>query len=169
MPPAKALPAMSVRHKPPHGTFRRCGRRALPGAALAAACTLALPGCFDGGAIAQAHQEETDLVRMDEIDIGEFRITLPHAPGEPGGGVVEFQAFGQVPARDREKVAKALALNAPELRYRVLLAVRLLTRGQLEEPNLRTLRGQLTKLANGALDEKLIKSVGFYRFSFAAQ
>jgi hypothetical protein len=136
-------------------------------AALAwTALALPLAGCFDSGAIVQAQKHESDLVRMDEIAIGEFRITLPKAPGELGGGIVEFQAYGQVAARDRDKVAKALLQSAPEVRHRVLMAVRALTPKQLEEPNLTTLRGELTKLANSALEEKLIKSVGFQKFSF---
>jgi len=103
---------------------------------------------------------------MEEIEIGAFRITLPRAEGARSGGVVEFQVFGQVPARERDKVAKALTLNAPELRYRVVLAVRSLSHAELEEPNLHTLRASIAKLANAALEEKVIRNVGFYQFSF---
>jgi hypothetical protein len=131
-----------------------------------ATCIPPLTGCFDGGAVVEAQQHESAQVRMDEIAIGQFRITLPQVPGALSGGTVEFQAFGRVAARDRDKVFKGLLLNAPELRHRVLLAVRGLTPKQLEEPNLATLRSELTKLANAALDEKLIKSVGFQKFSF---
>jgi hypothetical protein len=155
---------MTSRYHPPPPSRRRATATLV--AVAWVACGLALPGCFDGGAIVQAQQHETNLVRMDEIPIGEFRITLPHAPGNPGGGIVEFQAFGQVAARDHDKVAKALLLNAPELRYRVLMAVRSLSRQQLEEPNLTSLRTELVKLANAALEKKLIKSVGFHKFSF---
>lgn len=149
----------------PQAPSRR-GRPALFAGVAWAACTLPLAGCFDSGAIVEAQQHESDGVRTDEIPIGQFRITLPQAPGALGGGIVEFQAYGQVAARDREKVAKALLLNAPELRHRVLLAVRALTPKQLEEPNLTTLRAELTKLSNAALDKKLIRSVGFQKFSF---
>lgn len=142
-------------------------RMALVAAALAA-CALAACGCVDGAALAQAQQEEVDVFRMDEIEIGTFRITLPRAEGSRRGGVVEFKAFGQVPARERKEVAKALALNAPELRYRIVLAVRALSHAELEEPNLRTLRASLAKLANAALENKVIRNVGFYQFSFAA-
>lgn len=139
-------------------------------AALAAllwsACALPLAGCFDSGAILKAQEHEASRVRMDEIAIGEFRITLPQAPGQLAGGIVEFQAFGRVAARDRDKVQKALLLRAPELRYHVLMAVRALTPKQLEEPNLATLRAELTKLANASLEKKLITSVGFQKFSF---
>jgi hypothetical protein len=135
-------------------------------ALLCAACALPLVGCFDSSAIVQAQQHESGRERMDEIAIGEFRITLPQAPGQLAGGIVEFQAFGRVAARDRDKVQKALLLNAPELRHHVLIAVRSLTPKQLEEPSLATLRAELTKLANASLEKKLITSVGFQKFSF---
>jgi hypothetical protein len=134
--------------------------------ALAALLAVAAPGCYDRDAIVEARHEETKLVPLKEIDVGEFRITLPHSPGAPGGGVVEFHAFGQVAARDSDDVAGALALNAPELRYRVLLLVRSLTRQELDEPTLTTLRAGIAEVANSALDKKRIKNIGFYRFSF---
>jgi hypothetical protein len=128
----------------------------------------ATSGCVDGGAVLDAHEQETNLVRLDEIDIGEFRVTLPHAPGSAGGGVVEFHAFGQVAHRDRDKVASVLHQNSAELRYRVLLLVRALTREQLDEPRLQSLRSQITQVANASFDEKMVKNVGFYKFAFEA-
>jgi hypothetical protein len=130
--------------------------------------TATLPGCFDGSAILEAHKEETNLVRLDEVDIGEYRITLPQSPGRPSGGVVEFHVFGQVTRRDRDKVASALQFNSAEIRYRVLLLTRALTQEQLEEPKLSTLRNEIAKIANASLESKMVRNVGFYRFAFTA-
>jgi hypothetical protein len=144
-----------------HSTQRRL--------AVALLATIALPGCFDGSAILQAHEKETDLVRLDEVDIGEYRITLPHPPGRAGGGVLEFHIFGQVARRDRDKVASALQFNSAEIRYRVLLLTRGLTPEQLDEPKLTTLRTQITKIANASLESKMVRNVGFYSFAFMAK
>jgi hypothetical protein len=136
-------------------------------AALAlAACALASPGCYDGAVLLAAREEATNLVLLDEVDMGEFRITLPHVPGETGGTVVDFHIFGQVARRDRDKAVKALALQGPELRYRVMLVVRGLSPKDLEEPTLKTLRRGIAAAANGAFDRKLVENVGFYRFAF---
>jgi hypothetical protein len=140
-------------------------RRGLAIVLLAAAT---LPGCYDGGAILEAHKEETNLVRLDEIDIGEFRITLPQSPGRPSGGVIEFHVFGQVERRDRDQVASALQFNSAEIRYRVLLLTRGLTEEQLDEPKLSTLRKEIAKIANTSLESKMVRNVGFYRFAFTA-
>jgi hypothetical protein len=128
----------------------------------------AASGCYDGGALVEARRQETNLVRLDEIDMGGFRITLPHVPGEPGGGVVDFHVFGQVARRDRDKVSKALRQNAPELRYRILLLVRALSREELDDPKLTVLRGRIKDVANAALDKKVVKNIGFYRFTVTA-
>jgi hypothetical protein len=145
----------------------QASRRVRALAALAAlACALTTPGCFDGGALVDRQRAETNRVRLDEVDIGKFRITLPHTAGERGPHIVDFHAFGQVAHRDRDKVAEALKLNAPELRYRVLLLVRAMSHGELDEPRLETLRQRLADVANAALEKKLVKHVGFYRFTF---
>jgi hypothetical protein len=136
--------------------------------ALVTCLVAALSGCYDGSALVQAQHDEVNLVRMDEIDIGKFRITLPRAPGAPGGGVVEFHAFGQVARRDHDDVAAAFKLNGPELRYRVLLLVRSLERKDLDEPKLQRLRDDIATLANASLEHKMIKNVGFYSFTFKA-
>ena len=132
---------------------------------LAAAVT-ATVGCYDGAALLSAHRSETNRTLLDEIDMGEFRISLPPPQGEAGAGVVEFHVFGQVTRRDREQVAKLLTQNEPEWRRRMLLLVRGLSPAELGEPKLEGLRGEIVAAANAALAKELVKSVGFYRFSF---
>ena len=128
--------------------------------------TLGLAGCYDGGELVDSRQKEIDLVRMDEIEIGEFRVTLPRADGTPGGGVVEFSAFGQVSRHDRDEAAKALEFNRSELRDRVLLLVRSLSREDLAEPKLQKVRDGIAALANSTFDKQLVRNIGFYNFSF---
>lgn len=136
---------------------------------LAAVLTLApaVVGCFDGNTLLEAKQQETNLVQLDEIDLGKFRITLPGALPATNGGIVEFHAFGQVAKRDRKKVAATLQLNEPEFRYRLIVAVRSMTEKELSQPALKRLRSELTALANAPLEHGEIKSVGFYQFAFA--
>ena len=119
---------------------------------LAWALLAAVPGCIDSQAIVQAQQHESNLARFEEIEVGKFRVTLPQAPGEPSHGVVEFHAFGQVVVRDRDKVAKALALNEPELRYRVLMPVRSLTRAAAGRAQPAHAARQIAQVANAALE-----------------
>jgi hypothetical protein len=126
-------------------------------------------GCYDGAVLLTAHRGETDTNSLDEIDLGEFRISLVAPRGEADAGLVEFHVFGQVARRDRDEVAELLAKNEPEWRRRILLLVRGLVASELDEPKLETLRSGIHAAANAALATELIKSVGFYRFSFATR
>jgi hypothetical protein len=139
---------------------------------LAVAALLASVGCYDDEALEKAHHDETGLVRLDEIDMGEYRVSLPYAPGDPRAGVVEFHVFGRVTRRDRDKVVSLLKLNEPELRRSVLMLVRGMSQDDLGEPRLDAFRTGVAKAANAALtehaDEKLIKNVGFYRFTLTS-
>jgi hypothetical protein len=154
------------RHANPHSPQPLLAVRC--GLAIVLLGAVTLPGCFDGSAILEAHKEETNLVRLDEIDIGEYRITLPESPGRPSGGVIEFHVFGQVARRDRDKVASALQFNSAEIRHRVLLLTRALTKEQLDEPKLSTLRNEIAKIANASLESKMVRNVGFHRFALTA-
>ncbi len=135
--------------------------------ALAIVAGLSTAGCYDEAALVDAHREETSLVKLDEIDMGEYRISLPSQSGDAGGGVVSFHVFGQATRRDHDQVTKLLKQNDPELRRRILLVVRGLKQAELDEPRLDALRGQILQAANAALDAKLVKKIGFYRFSFS--
>ncbi|HMO86916.1 MAG TPA: hypothetical protein PKC18_18570 [Lacipirellulaceae bacterium] len=131
--------------------------------ALAAAPT---PGCYDGSALLQARRTETQGAQLEEIDLGQYRISLPRAPSDIGASIVEFHIFGQTSRRDRDKVTKFAAANAPELRRRILLLVRGLSPDELDDPKLLVLRQGILTAVNEALDVKSVKRVGFYHYSF---
>ena len=126
----------------------------------------ALVGCYDIEALEQARHEETNLVKLAEVDLGAFHVTLPQATSEAGGCVVDFHAFGRVASRDQAKVAQELEERRPELRSRMLLALRAMTAEELEEPSLDSLRESIAAAINQALDKKRVKNVGFYSFSY---
>lgn len=126
-------------------------------------------GCYDGAVLLSAHRSEADTKSLAEVDLGEFRVSLAAPRGAADAGHVEFHVFGQVARRNRDEVVKLLAQNEPEWRRRMLLLVRGLASNELDEPKLETLRSGIVAAANAALGTKLIKNVGFYRFSFAAR
>jgi flagellar basal body-associated protein FliL len=137
-------------------------RGSLP--ALGAA--LLLVGCYNADALRKQRSEAANVVHMEEVDLGEFSICLPHVLGEAADSIVQFHVFGQVDSRDREKVARALQTRGPELRSRMLMSVRGLTHNDFDEPKLTKLRQSVAEVINGALQEKLVKKVGFYSYSF---
>ena len=125
----------------------------------------ALGGCYDAESLLQARHDQQNVSKMAEVDLGEFCVSLPHMPGHAGPAAVDFHAFGQVARADQALVARVLKTRGPELRASMLVLMRTLTEEQLQQPQLEPLRAGIAQVVNGALDDKLVKNVGFYRYS----
>ena len=135
-------------------------------ALVLAAATAGLTGCYNADALIQQRREVVKLMRLEEVNLGTFRITLPPAAGASTHGVVEFEAFGQVANQHREDVEISLEQRGPELRHEMLMAIRQMSLEQLEEPSLQSLRQEVGKVVNEPLEGELVQRVGFYHFSF---
>lgn len=105
--------------------------------------------------------------RLEEVDLGEFRISLPRPAETTEGSEIFFHAFGQVANRDMDKVLEALETHGPELRHRLLLAARDMTMEDIQDPPLTELRSHIAEVVNEKLSGELLQSVGFYKFGFS--
>jgi flagellar basal body-associated protein FliL len=144
------------------------GTSRLTGCLLTALLTApALSGCYNSDALLKQHSEAAKHVQMEEVDLGAFSVCLPHTLGNATDHIVEFHVFGQVESQHREKVDAALDQRNPELRSRMLIAIRKLEQADFDEPKLTKLRKAIAEVINGAVHEKLVRKVGFYHFSFA--
>lgn len=136
-------------------------------ATLAAiALLLSLAGCYDTAALLKARQDSRDLNQMDEVDLGAYRITLPHTLGEATDNLIDFHVFGQVTRGDRQAIDDALQMRGAELRAKLLVEVRSMDLHAFEEAQLATLRSAIAAVINDTLGRRVVKQVGFYRFSF---
>ena len=125
-----------------------------------------LTGCFDAEAMIEARRKVAILARLEEVDLGEFRLTLAQPIQTTSMAEIEFHAFGKVANRDVNQVTEALATYGPELRHRLLLAARQLKMKDIEEPRLELLRNQFAAVINETLPGEPLQSVGFYRFGY---
>jgi hypothetical protein len=150
----------------PHASRRT---RALPSRLLLAlaAATPAQLGCYNADALLKQRTEAARHVQVEVVDLGVFSVCLPHTLGNATDHIVEFHVFGQVESQRREKVDATLELRNAELRSRMLIAIRKLKRTDFDEPKLTKLRTTIADVINGAVNEQLVKKVGFYHFSFA--
>ncbi len=140
-------------------------RWGLPGWGWAAVCLL-LTGCFDGEALVDARRAIAIQTRLEEVDLGKFRLTLPQPVESSEMAEIEFHAFGQVANRDLDRVTEALEAHGPELRHRLLLAARELRLHDIEDPQLDLLRSQIVSVINETLAGDPLQSVGFYQFGY---
>lgn len=129
-------------------------------------CCLALAGCYDAEALIEQRRVAAIKDRLEEVDLGEYRVTLPPAEGTSTHGVIAFHAFGQIANQDRDRVEASLVGRGPEFDHQMLLAVRRLRLEEIEDPELTALRRAIQQAANHPFDEPLVQKVGFYKFSF---
>jgi len=129
------------------------------------ACLL-LSGCFDAEAMIGDRHKIAILARLEEVDLGKFRLTLPRPVQSSDIAEIQFHAFGHVANRDLGEVTEAIETYGPELRHRLLLAARQLQLGNIEDPRLDLLRTQIAAVFNETLPGEPLQSVGFYRFDY---
>ena len=123
-------------------------------------------GCFNADALIEARRTIVMRTRLEEVDLGKFRVTLPHAAEKTENAELYFHVFGQVANRDLTKVQEAIGKNGPEIRHSMLIAARRMTAEQLEDPQLNALRQSFAKVVNETLEGEPVQSVGFYRFGY---
>ncbi len=146
-------------------TLRRlAGHIGLPVALLLALLTSV--GCFNADAMIEARRVIASRTQLEEVDLGKFRVTLPHAVERTESAELHFHVFGEVTNRDLDKVEEALKKKGPEIRHRMLIVARLMTIEDLEDPKLTALRGSIAKVVNESLEGEPLQSVGFYRFGY---
>jgi hypothetical protein len=136
------------------------------------ACTLGfffptLVGCYNAEALRKERQVAATNVRLEEIDLGAFRVALPHILGEANDSVVDFHAFGHVSEQDVAAVKRILETRMPELRAQMLVSIRGMQDSTFKEPKLDALRQNIAQVVNGQLETPAVKSVGFYNFTFS--
>lgn len=132
---------------------------------LSVVCLMLL-GCYDAKALIEARRAVAVRARLVEVDLGEFRITLPGPYTERKRAEIHFKAFGQVANRDVKLVRATLEKNGPDLQNRMLLVVRKMKMREIQEPRLTTLRNNLASAVNDTLPGDPLQSVGFYCFGF---
>ena len=124
-------------------------------------------GCFDADVMIEDRRRIAKLARLEEIDLGKFRVALPHAHEFSQTAELHFHVFGQVANRDLNSVEEVLKNKGPEIRDRLLIAARLQTQEQLEDPQLTALRESITQVVNEYAEGDPVQSVGFYRFGYS--
>ena len=125
-----------------------------------------LTGCYDADALIKTRREIAIKARLVEVDLGEFRITLPGPYTERKRAEIHFRAFGQVANRDLKLVRATLQKNGPDLQNRMLMVVRKMKMQEIQEPRLTALRECLASAINDTLPGDPLQSVGFYSFGF---
>ncbi len=125
-------------------------------------------GCFDADVIIASRRAIAIRARLEEVDLGEYRVTLPQFAELSDPAQLNFHVFGHVANRDLKAVKKALEDYGPEIHHQLILEARSLSEQELEDPLLTSLREDIAKVVNETLEGNPVQSVGFYQFSYSS-
>lgn len=149
-------------HRQQTTTGKLRGAVAASGTAILVAALLACPGCYDGKALIQRVRSAALRNRLEEVDLGTFRTTMPRDPATNAFAEVELHVFGTTPRYRVQSIEKQLGSDDYRLRHETLVAVRNSTLDDLAEPDLEKIRQRIEQVVNHILDDAPIKSIGFY-------
>ena len=144
-------------------------QRVLPcvAAALLLATLTTSVGCFDAEGMIKSRRAAANRARLEEVDLGEYRVSVPRVGDRSPGGELYFHVFGLVANQDMKTVQEVLEQHGPEIRHVLLLASRNLSPEELQDPRLSVLRESVAQAVNANLDGEPVRSVGFYQFGFS--
>ena len=128
---------------------------------------LASSGCFDANRLIESRRLTAIRAKLQEVDLGEFRVTLPQGDTVDHTTELRFRVFGRVATRQAESVREVIDNFEPQIRDQMLVATRELLPTDIEEPKLKALRETIAEVVNSYLEEDPVQSVGFYSFNYA--
>lgn len=126
-----------------------------------------MSGCFNADRLIESRRLTAIRAKLQEVELGDFRITLPQGDTFDETTELHFRVFGRVATRDAKTVGELLENYEPQIRDQMLVATRGLSREDIEEPKLSALRKTIAEVINGYLEDEPVQSVGFYTFRYA--
>jgi hypothetical protein len=122
-------------------------------------------GCYDGGALVKQAQSTALKASLAEVDLGEYRTTLPRDPESGVFTTLDVHIFGTVPRSRLSEVKKQLKADEFRIRHEALTAVRQSSRDELTDPTLAKLRERIEEVVNRVLADAPINGIGFYQLT----
>ncbi|QDV76186.1 flagellar basal body-associated FliL family protein [Botrimarina mediterranea] len=132
------------------------------------ALTLGVPsvGCFNSEKLVERVRNNAIRTRIDEVKLGQYRVTLPRNPQTGEMAEVDVKVYGETLRYKINEIEDELKSRAPEIEDRTLQVLRETSREELADPNLVTLRERLLTSMNEVLTGAPLKSIGFYQVRF---
>ncbi|MGL4512225.1 MAG: hypothetical protein ACRCT8_03985 [Lacipirellulaceae bacterium] len=119
-----------------------------------------LAGCYNGKVLVARARSHATSSRIEEIELGSFRVTLPRDNRTTHTPVVEVRLFGEAPLRTRKEIEKQIKDRAFLVNDRAMTTLRKATLEELHEPSLDRLRARLLEAVNGSLEGAPLLAVG---------
>ncbi|QDU54290.1 hypothetical protein [Aeoliella mucimassa] len=123
-------------------------------------------GCYDSKSLIDEVRNKAIRTRLDELDLGYFRTTLPRSAVDDSPMEVEVEMYGTVVRHKIPALEEELKEQEYRLRQEVVIALRQTNANEIADPNLVTFRERLLTVYNTVLENAPIESLGFRQVRF---
>lgn len=139
-------------------------QRRLTSATVLAA--IALTGCYNSEQLIAKTRNRAIRTRIDEVELGAFRVTLPRDDASGEMTEITVRLFGESERYKINEIEADLANRGPQIEDSAIRTLRETPREDLAEPDLRKLRSRLLAAINEELTEAPLRAIGFYEVRF---
>ncbi|TWT96707.1 hypothetical protein Pla108_24810 [Botrimarina colliarenosi] len=133
---------------------------------LALALCVSQVGCYSDESLLKRIRNHAIRTRVDEVELGQFRVTLPRNDRTGEMTEIDIRIFGESFRYRVNEIEEELEAKAPLIEDLAMRTLRETTRQELAEPDLESLRGRLLNSMNQLLTDAPLASVGFYDVRF---
>jgi flagellar basal body-associated protein FliL len=123
-------------------------------------------GCYNSEKLVARVRNHAIRSRVDEVKLGQYRVTLPRNPLTGEMSEVDVRVYGETLRYKINELEDELKSRAPEIEDHTLKVLRETTREELADPELTDLRTRLLASMNEVLTGEPLKSIGFYEVRF---
>lgn len=123
---------------------------------------LAFAGCYDSELMLERVRNQAIRTRLEEVPLGDYRVTLPRDPRTGEMTEVVVSVFGTTVHYRADQLSQRVRDEEALLRHNMLMAIREACDEELAQPGLEEFRARLLEAANSALGDTPIESIGFY-------
>lgn len=123
-------------------------------------------GCYSADSLIEKTRNKAIRTRIDEVEIGSFRVTLPNDEVSGEMTEIDLRLFAESERYKINEIKSELESKAPQIEDRTLRTLRDLTREELADPDLKGLRKRLLFALNDELTDTPLRAIGFYDVRF---
>ena len=126
-------------------------------------------GCYDGQELVDRIRSKAIRTRLEEVDLGTFRITLPQHEKTAELTEINVHMFAHTARYKTKALKRELEEKSHLVHDKAITTLRSLSHADLADPDLTKVRTKMLDGVNEILEEPVLSDVGLYDFHIARQ
>lgn len=133
---------------------------------VAAATGLLVGGCYTEESLVAKTRNKAIRTRIDEVELGSFRVTLPRDLDSGEMTEIQLRLFGESERYKINEIEAELEARGPQIEDTAIRTLRETPKEDLIDPALNGLRKRLVTAINAELTDAPLRAIGFYEVRF---